>query len=81
MPQSPAKPAAPANKPQAMSPAGKANTNPQGKEPGLKPIQAPLLPISAAQQAQLRFLLSQYKANQITPEAYHQKRAAILAQP
>jgi hypothetical protein len=52
-----------------------------GKELGLKPIESPLLPVSAAQQAQLQALLAKYKANQITPEEYHKQRAEILAQP
>jgi hypothetical protein len=52
-----------------------------GKELGLKPIEAPLLPVSATQQAQLQALLAKYKANQITPEEYHNQRAEILAQP
>jgi translation initiation factor 2 gamma subunit (eIF-2gamma) len=47
----------------------------------LKPIEAPLLPVSATQQAQLQALLEKYKANQITPEEYHNQRAEILAQP
>jgi hypothetical protein len=52
-----------------------------GKELGLKPIETPLLPISAAQEAQLQALLAKYKADQITPEEYHRRRAEILAQP
>jgi hypothetical protein len=47
----------------------------------LKPIETPLLPISAAQEAQLQALLAKYKADQITPEEYHRRRAEILAQP
>jgi hypothetical protein len=52
-----------------------------GKELGLKSIEAPNLPITAAQQAQLDDLLAKYKANEITPLEYHKQRAAILAQP
>jgi hypothetical protein len=46
----------------------------------MKPIAAPDLPISASKEAQLRDLLSKYKADLITPEEYHRQRAAILAQ-
>jgi hypothetical protein len=52
-----------------------------GKELGLKPIEAPPLPISAAKEAQLQALLAKYKADQITPEEYHKRRAEILAEP
>lgn len=51
-----------------------------GKELGLKSIEAPYVPISAAQQAQLDDLLAKYKANEITPVEYHKQRAEILAQ-
>jgi hypothetical protein len=47
----------------------------------LKPIESPLLPISAAKEAQLQALLAKYKADQISPEEYHNRRAEILAQP
>jgi hypothetical protein len=52
-----------------------------GKELGLKPIESPLLPVTATQQAQLQALFMKYKANQITPEEYHNQRTEILAQP
>ncbi len=78
---SPVKPAPPAVKPEVMSPANQINANYPGKELGLKPIQAPLLPISAAKEAQLQALLERYKADQITPEQYHAERARILAEP
>lgn len=52
-----------------------------GKALGLKSIEAPNVPISANQQAQLQALLIKYKANQITPQEYHKRRAEILAQP
>jgi hypothetical protein len=52
-----------------------------GKELGLKPIEAPLLPVTATQQAQLQALLAKYKANQVSPEEYHRQRVEILAQP
>ncbi|MGA3283118.1 MAG: hypothetical protein ABSD57_01490 [Verrucomicrobiota bacterium] len=78
---SPVKPAPPAVKPEVMSPANQINANFPGKELGLKPIQAPPLPISAAKEAQLQALLGRYKADQITPEQYHTERAKILAEP
>jgi len=52
-----------------------------GKELGFKPVQAAASPISPEKQAQLDSLLVKYQANQISPEAYHTQRAAILAQP
>ncbi len=52
-----------------------------GKELGLKPMEAPYVPISAAQLAQLQDLLAKYKANEITPAEYHKQRAGILAHP
>jgi hypothetical protein len=49
--------------------------------PGLKPIEAPPLPISAAKQSQLDTLLDLYKTDRISPADYQKQRAAILAQP
>lgn len=77
----PVKSAPPAVKPEAMSPPNPNNANYPGKDLGLKPIQAPPLPISAAKQAQLDGLLVRYKADQITPEQYQNERAKILAEP
>ncbi len=48
---------------------------------GLKPIEAPPLPISADKQARLQALLAKYKADQISPEEYQKQRAEILAEP
>ncbi len=79
--QSPVRPATIKVKPGVMSATNQINAIYTGKELGLKPIESPLLPISAAQQAQLQALLAKYKANQITPEEYHNQRAEILAQP
>jgi hypothetical protein len=42
---------------------------------------APALPIAASKEQRLQQLLSQYKADQITPQQYHEQRAAILAEP
>ena len=79
--QSPVRPATIKVKPGVMSATNQINAIYTGKELGLKPIESPLLPISAAQQAQLQALLAKYKADQITPEEYHNQRAEILAQP
>jgi hypothetical protein len=68
-------------KPGVMSATNQIGAIYTGRELGLKPIESPLLPITAAQQAQLQALLAKYKANQITPEEYHRQRAEILAQP
>jgi hypothetical protein len=78
---SPAKPAPPAVKPEAPPPAKQINAAYPGKELGLKPIEAPPLPISAAKAVQLQALLEKYKADQITPDQYHTERAKILAEP
>ena len=74
-------PATPKVKPGMTSTPTQNNAIFPGKELGLKPIETPLLPISAAQEAQLQALLAKYKADQITPEEYHRRRAEILAQP
>jgi hypothetical protein len=81
VPQRPAMPATIKVKPGVISATNQINAIFTGKELGLKPIEAPLLPVTATQQAQLQALLAKYKANQITPEEYHRQRAEILAQP
>jgi hypothetical protein len=60
----------------------------QGKTPTARtaaemgtPIVAPALPISMTKEQKLAELLSQYKADRISPEQYHEQRAAILAEP
>ena len=68
-------------KPGVTSPTNVINANVPTKELGLKAIEPPLVPVSAAQEAQLLNLLEKYKANQISPEEYHQRRAEILVQP
>jgi hypothetical protein len=67
--------------PVVAKPSRPANAYYLGKELGLKPIEVPAAPISAAKEAQLQALLAKYKAEQITPEAYYKQRAEILAQP
>lgn len=59
------------------SPAGVTSTT----TTALKPITAPALPINMTKAGKLEWLLSQYKADQITPEQYHKQRAEILAEP
>lgn len=49
-----------------------------GQRLGMKPIQAPGLPITQAQQDELQALLEKYEANAITPEQYQTERARIL---
>jgi hypothetical protein len=77
----PAQPAATKAKPVVVPPSKPASIAFPGKELGLKPIEAPPPPVSAAQEAQLQALLERYKANQITPEQYQTERAKILAEP
>jgi hypothetical protein len=67
--------------PPAPTPAPAADANYAGKDIGMKPMEAPALPITASKEAQLEALLAKYKADQITPEEYHKQREAILAQP
>jgi hypothetical protein len=81
VPQSPEMPAMVKVKPGVMSATNQISAIYTGKELGLKPINSPLLPVSATQQTQLQALLAKYKASQITPEEYYQQRAEILAQP
>jgi len=45
------------------------------------PLLGPPPAISAEKQQQLDVLLRKYRANEITPEQYHQERAKILGQP
>jgi hypothetical protein len=74
-------PAPPVATPQPVStkPPPNPNSPDSGKVLGLKPIVAPPLPITSAQQAELQALLEKYEANAITPEQYQAERAKILA--
>jgi len=81
VPPTPATAAPTAVKPGVPSSPDQINSAVPGNQLGLKPIESPLLPISASQHAQLDALLAKYKANEITPEEYHKQRAAILTQP
>jgi hypothetical protein len=60
---------------------GSTTNNYAGKPLGMQPMTTPPLPISGSKEEQLQALLEKYKADQITPEQYHQQRAAILAEP
>lgn len=73
-----AAPAQPAAVPQPAPATGKAAT---GEDLGLKQMPAPALPISASKESRLQALLQKYMTDQLTPEEYHQQRAAILAEP
>ena len=70
---------APAPVPTAAS--ATASRVPAATAPGFKPITAPALPINMTKAGKLEWLLSQYKADQITPEQYHKQRTEILAEP
>jgi hypothetical protein len=49
--------------------------------PAFPPIQSPPPSISTDKQQRLAELLRKYKAEEITPEEYHQQRAKILSEP
>jgi hypothetical protein len=49
-----------------------------GTETTFQPIAGPPLPLSADKQAQLTELLRKYRADEITPEQYHEERAKIV---
>jgi hypothetical protein len=49
--------------------------------PAFKPLEAPPSPVSVEKQQKLDDLLRKYKADELTPEQYHEQRAKILAEP
>jgi hypothetical protein len=55
--------------------------NEPAKELGLAQVNAPALPIPATKQEKLASLLQLYKADQLSPEEYQTRRAAIIAEP
>ena len=69
--------------------AGKSDTQPKpdkaikkpAKGTAFPPIPVPPPAISADKDARLAELLRKYKADEITPEEYHQQRAKILSEP
>lgn len=65
----------------APQPGSRTGNSYQGADLGLKPIAPPPLPISASKADRLAALLRKYQADQVTPQEYHQQRAAILAEP
>jgi hypothetical protein len=46
-----------------------------------EPMLAPPLPIALSKSEKLNCLLNLYKTDQVTPQQYHEQRAAILAEP
>jgi hypothetical protein len=78
------KPSAPAPATAAQpAPAPQSPTKPKvikGQQP-LTPIEGPPPSVTADKEQRLQELSAKYKADQITPEEYHQQRAKILAEP
>jgi hypothetical protein len=70
-----------AGKPEAQPKSEKALNKPAKAASAFTPIQAPPPAVSADKQTRLAELLRKYKADQITPEEYHQQRAKILSEP
>jgi hypothetical protein len=46
-----------------------------------QPVTAPSVPVNVSKEQKLNWLLSLYKNDQLTPQQYHEQRAAILAAP
>jgi hypothetical protein len=78
-----AKPQATASKPEVKPTAEKATKSPAAVKnaPAFPPIQAPPPTVSADKQQRLADLLRKYKAEELTPEEYHQQRAKIMSEP
>lgn len=55
--------------------------NEPAKELGLGQVNAPALPLATTKQEKLASLLQLYKADQLSPEEYQSRRAAIIAEP
>jgi hypothetical protein len=70
---------APIIAPQGPTPANSAKRNPMLSS--FPPLQGPAPAVGADKEQRLQELLRKYKADQITPEEYHQQRAKILAEP
>jgi hypothetical protein len=49
--------------------------------PEFPPLKAPPSSLAGDKEQRLQDLLRKYRADQITPEEYHQQRAKILAEP
>jgi hypothetical protein len=72
----PPKPVAPVVAPETKP----ANVKYPGQDLGLKPIEAPPLPVTAKQEDELHALLNRYIANEISPDQYQAERAKIMAE-
>jgi hypothetical protein len=72
-----AKPAVATSEPEKVS---KKPASPKVQQP-LAPIQPPPPAVSGTKQQRLEELLRKYKADEITPEEYHQQRVKILSEP
>ena len=72
-PAAPTQPSSASNASPAVNAAAAASASPA-------PIVAPPLPINFSKEQKLDWLLNLYKANQISPQQYHEQRAAILAE-
>ena len=78
-----AKPQPTASKPEVKPTAEKAPKSPAAVKnaPAFPPIQAPPPTVSADKQQRLADLLRKDKAEELTPEEYHQQRAKIMSEP
>jgi hypothetical protein len=65
----------------APMPAATKNQPPTLPSVSLPPLQGPATGLSSAKEQKLNELLNQYRADQITPQQYHEQRAKILAEP
>jgi hypothetical protein len=65
----------------APAPVVSKNQPPAQPTVSLPALQAPATGLSPAKQQKLDELLNQYRADQITPQQYHEQRAKILAEP
>jgi hypothetical protein len=54
---------------------------PQNPPAGFPPLEAPASSLPASKEQRLQQLLQLYKADQITPQEYHDQRAKILSEP
>lgn len=77
--EAPAASAAPETTAQAVASPTQA-APPAAVNKGPVTFQAPASPVAGSKEQRLQQLLQQYKADQITPEQYHQERAKILAE-
>ena len=75
-----AKPGETAAKPPAQAKAQSPSQKPAKAATAFPPIQAPPPAISADKASRLADLLRKYKADEITPEEYHQQRTKILGE-